>query len=549
MASSIPVLNNNQMQRFRELLGQGRKIDLTNKLAAKNQRLPTMQETPEIVLGSSSYDGPFAVHKVGEVMVEISSGEIVPSESGTVSAALVTVKNGIITVGDSSWWTSAGPADASGLAIPLPENYTMYLVNSFTSESANQYYSNTYSFQALTEDPETHPNVAYTRLAKNEGGVVKQIQFGDITDAPQPKGVTGIKTDIVDDLPSVILTGGTGAVKFEGDGTVQVSLKARRYATPEEIEEWGRRYNPETGQMDGDYKNAGWRGIIALENGSVMTEYGVSSEIDGVEIAYPLIVPTTTDAELETIAQAIIQEDDSLITQTIQDKAFDWALDRIAEDLSPFYNGDPSDEQYRVVEDDTIVIKGSTQGGGGGGEVGTVTRSIHTSWGAFLLSEYSENYVYCPKSEDESDDLSSTVCQYDFGVDSASAIADIEAALGGSTVSNPSDFCDDKGNIILILPQNPTSLMSVEVTIEYDSTWTVVVTDGQYKIVDARGNAQGTANGYYTAQMEAGQHVLFAFLTSISGWPAKFLRPWRNQDVIAACIEDDDGCWVRIDLT
>ena len=181
-------------------------------------------------------------------------------------------------------------------------------------------------------------------------------------------GVTGIATDFVDELPAAIVTGGTGAVKFEGDGTVQVSLKARRYASAEEMAEWGRRYNPATGEMDGDPKNAGWRGIIMLANGDVMTEYGMSSEFDGEEIGYPLIVPTTTDAELEIIAQAIIQDDESLITQAIEDKAVAWALARIGDGLSPFYNGDAADEQIRVVEDDTILVRGSTSGGGGTAE-------------------------------------------------------------------------------------------------------------------------------------------------------------------------------------
>ena len=170
--------------------------------------------------------------------------------------------------------------------------------------------------------------------------------------------VTGIGYTLLSGgTASVTVTGGTGAVKFKGDGTVQI-MGVRRTATAEEISEWGRRYNPATGQMDGDWKNAGWRGIIPLANGSVMTEYSVSEEIGGVEVGYPLIVPTTTDEELKIIEQAIIQEDDSLITQAIEDKAYDWAEARIAEGLSPFYNGDEEDEPLRVI-DDSIIVMGS----------------------------------------------------------------------------------------------------------------------------------------------------------------------------------------------
>ena len=181
---NIPVLNDTQAERLKHLLSQN-KIDLTNR-GGKQTRLPTMPEEADVIVTGSSYNGPFAVHKVGEVMVDISSGEIIPSESGTVSAALVTVKNGIITVGDSSWWTTAGPADTSALAIPLPVSYTLYLVNSYTSEPMYPWsYDNGYSFQALLGAPVDHPDVSYVRLAKNEGGVIKQIQYGDITDAPQ----------------------------------------------------------------------------------------------------------------------------------------------------------------------------------------------------------------------------------------------------------------------------------------------------------------------------------------------------------------------------
>ena len=181
----IPVLNDKQMVALKSVLNGGKVINLTGG-SAKNTRLPTMPEEGSTTINvGSSYNGPFAVHKVGEVMVDISSGEIIPSESGTISAALVTVKNGIITVGDSSWWTTAGPADTSALAIPLPENYTLYLVNSFTSEPAYPHYNNGYEFKALLGAPLIHDDVSYTRLAKNEGGVVKQIQYGDITDLPQ----------------------------------------------------------------------------------------------------------------------------------------------------------------------------------------------------------------------------------------------------------------------------------------------------------------------------------------------------------------------------
>ena len=121
-------------------------------------------------------------------------------------------------------------------------------------------------------------------------------------------------------------------------------------ASQSEIESWGRRYNPATGEMDGDWKNCGWRGIIDIGDGDIMTEVGLSDEFDGVEIGYPLIVPDTTDAELLLIAQAQRTGDDSVIPQSAYDKAVAWAIQRIEEEKSPFYNGDASDETYRNIE-------------------------------------------------------------------------------------------------------------------------------------------------------------------------------------------------------
>ena len=91
----IPVLNENQMTALKGVLNGGKTIDLTGG-GGSSTRLPTMPEEAEVIVKGSSYNGPFAVRKVGEVMVDISSGEIIPSESGTISAALVTTVVGLL---------------------------------------------------------------------------------------------------------------------------------------------------------------------------------------------------------------------------------------------------------------------------------------------------------------------------------------------------------------------------------------------------------------------------------------------------------------------
>lgn len=135
-----------------------------------------------------------------------------------------------------------------------------------------------------------------------------------------------------------------------GAGLPKNPCYGRAEASEEEIESWGRRYNPATGEMDGDWKNAGWRGIIEIGEDLVMTEVGLSDEFDGVEIGYPLIVPTTTDEELLLIAQAQVEGDDSVIPQSAYTKAVAWAISRLNQDKDPFYNGDEEDEELRNID-------------------------------------------------------------------------------------------------------------------------------------------------------------------------------------------------------
>lgn len=135
------------------------------------------------------------------------------------------------------------------------------------------------------------------------------------------------------------------ATIFSGD--VVMFNTIRREATPEEIAEWGTRQN-------GDPKNAGWRGILYDGEGGVMTEVSIGVQIDNQEVQIPLIVPATTNEQLDTIAKIATDETVEVPIQ-LKNKALEWALERITENKSPFYNGDEQDQQYRVIDNGRLM--------------------------------------------------------------------------------------------------------------------------------------------------------------------------------------------------
>lgn len=170
-----------------------------------------------------------------------------------------------------------------------------------------------------------------------------------------------------DGTATVGITHSSSNVKFEGMGSVYLT-QIRSSADITERESWGRRYNPATGQEDGELKDAGWRGIIPLKifddsvpDDMVMTEISTHDDmvIDGstVTVLYPLIVPDTTDEELGIIARCTINELD--YPDEILEKAYDWAEARVNQGKSPFYNGGVDDEPLRNIPSaDSIIVYG-----------------------------------------------------------------------------------------------------------------------------------------------------------------------------------------------
>lgn len=138
---------------------------------------------------------------------------------------------------------------------------------------------------------------------------------------------------------------------------------ARRDATPEELAQWGGRYNPATGKMDGAQKQSGWRGLLSDGRGNFMTEYSITREINGKKVEIPLIVPDTTEEELIRIAKDMNGE---LVDMSdIEEKAEAFAKERLANGKSPFFNGDAADEALRNVnanaEDFAKLVEAQTR--------------------------------------------------------------------------------------------------------------------------------------------------------------------------------------------
>lgn len=91
---------------------------------------------------------------------------------------------------------------------------------------------------------------------------------------------------------------------------------------------------------DGSKKGTGWLGPLELKGGGVATEYSVQSDavkVDGKRIDFPVLVPTLSSDELQTLRDDIIPNDKP-IPESIMQKAIKHAQKRIESGESPFAN-------------------------------------------------------------------------------------------------------------------------------------------------------------------------------------------------------------------
>ena len=118
---------------------------------------------------------------------------------------------------------------------------------------------------------------------------------------------------------------------------------------PSLTEDWGRRRNPETGEMDGDKKGPGWLGIYENEKGQAVTELSYEFEYNDKKYEVPALNPYTADYVNDIM--------DGNITPEIKERIRKWGEDRVAQGKSPLYNGDPEDESLRKVSDSQKVAE------------------------------------------------------------------------------------------------------------------------------------------------------------------------------------------------
>jgi hypothetical protein len=98
---------------------------------------------------------------------------------------------------------------------------------------------------------------------------------------------------------------------------------------------YGLRWTDEiSGQPPLEAKGQGYFGNIPMPNGESMTEMSTSFDVNGQMIAAPLVVPSLNQNEL----QALMQNEN--IPDSIFEKAFEHALQRIASGKNPFAQPD-----------------------------------------------------------------------------------------------------------------------------------------------------------------------------------------------------------------
>ena len=102
--------------------------------------------------------------------------------------------------------------------------------------------------------------------------------------------------------------------------------------------------NPDHYRLDGSKKGSGWLGVFELPNGTIVSEYSISVELDGMEMEIPTLVPTLTLEERALVLQS--SQDGSKLTQAIYGKAVRHAMSQISNGNSPFVEGELNWKKY-----------------------------------------------------------------------------------------------------------------------------------------------------------------------------------------------------------
>lgn len=91
-------------------------------------------------------------------------------------------------------------------------------------------------------------------------------------------------------------------------------------------------------RADGSQKGNGWLGLLRRPDGGVSSEISIGVEINGKEQEIPLMVPTLTRSEVQTLLSKDPQKPGffSQLPDSIKQKALAFARDRLSQNKSPF---------------------------------------------------------------------------------------------------------------------------------------------------------------------------------------------------------------------
>ena len=100
------------------------------------------------------------------------------------------------------------------------------------------------------------------------------------------------------------------------------------------IAPYGLRYSDvTTGQPPVEAKGKGYFGEMPTASGSTMTEFSTTFDINGQPVSVPLVVPTLSAEEVDILLSG------QQPTDSIYEKAYFHAMDRMQKGLSPFAEG------------------------------------------------------------------------------------------------------------------------------------------------------------------------------------------------------------------
>jgi len=152
---------------------------------------------------------------------------------------------------------------------------------------------------------------------------------------------------------------------YQGNWVEQKIRLFKDFFTPTPVQELSSHNEVNSGpgyglRLDGTKKGKGFFGEIPMADGNVMTEQSIGVTVDGKERLIPLLVPTLSPDEIQTLVEGG-KPTDAMVT-----KAFEHAMPRIAKGRSPF--AEPNDpimskrdiairylkENGKVVNEETI---------------------------------------------------------------------------------------------------------------------------------------------------------------------------------------------------